>query len=372
MIRSFHNLYTLDLGFAADRLVVFGMDLFGSYADDAMIEFVQQLELRASAIPGVQDAAVTTGVPPRDRRERRVEIDKPDAEPARFVSFVAITPRFFETVDVALLAGRNFEEADGQPGAEAVLVNERFAQDFFPGENPIGKRLRFVAPPTLSASADRPAESWRTIVGVTPTIRQGAIQDGYLNSVVYAPYRQEPDGGAYLLVRTSSSLAEVSDAIRSEVQSMDPDQPLRPGETLDQWMARDRWPYRVFGTLFAALAAIALTLSSIGIYAVMARAVTNRTQEIGVRMAVGAQERQIVWLVLRRGLVQLGVGLSLGLAGAAVSSLLMVDLLVGIRPGDPTTLAAIAILLSGVSILACLIPARHAARIDPQAALRPE
>jgi ABC-type antimicrobial peptide transport system permease subunit len=213
---------------------------------------------------------------------------------------------------------------------------------------------------------------WRTIVGITPTIRQGSVEDGYLNAVVYTPLVQDVDRGAYLLVRSKLSLAVVSDLVRRELQAIDPNQPLRPGQTLEQWMASERWPYRVFGSLFAILALIALTLSSVGLYAVMSYAVAQRTQEIGVRMAVGAQPRQVAWLVLRRGLRQLLVGLAIGLVSAWALSRVMADLLVGVRPGDPATLAAIATLLTVVSIAACLIPARRAARVDPMIALRNE
>jgi ABC-type antimicrobial peptide transport system permease subunit len=137
-------------------------------------------------------------------------------------------------------------------------------------------------------------------------------------------------------------------------------------------MAAERWPYRVFGGLFAVLALIALTLSSVGLYAVMSYSVTQRTQEIGVRVAVGAQRGQVAWLVLRRGLRQLLIGLAIGLLSAWALSIVMADLLVEVRPGDPGTLIAIAILISVVSIAACLIPARRAARVDPVIALRAE
>ena len=141
------------------------------------------------------------------------------------------------------------------------------------------------------------------------------MEDGYLNAVVYTPYMQNVDRGAYLLVRSNLPLSAVSDLVRRELQAIDPNQPLRPGQTLEQWMASERWPYRVFGGLFAVLALIALTLSSVGLYAVMSYAVAQRTQEIGVRMAIGAQPGQVAWLVLRRGLRQLLFGLAIGLIG---------------------------------------------------------
>jgi putative ABC transport system permease protein len=186
------------------------------------------------------------------------------------------------------------------------------------------------------------------------------VQDGYINAVVYTPYMQNVDRGGYLLVRSNLPMVVVSDLVRRELQSIDPNQPLRPGQTLEEWMATERWPYRVFGGLFAVLAFIALTLSSVGLYAFMSYAVAQRTQEIGVRVAIGAQPGQVTWLVLRRGLRQLLFGLAIGLSSAWALSILMADLLVEVRPGDPATLASIALLMSVVSLAACLIPARRA------------
>jgi ABC-type antimicrobial peptide transport system permease subunit len=213
---------------------------------------------------------------------------------------------------------------------------------------------------------------WLTIVGIAPDIRQGSWQQGYLNPVVYIPYRQNPDGGAYLLVRSELPLATISDVVRRTVQRIDPVQPIRPPQTLETWIATERWAVRVFGGLFTILATIALTLSSVGLYAVMAYAVSHRTQEIGVRMAVGAQPYQLAWMVLRRGLWQLAIGLTLGTAGALGLSRVLAGLLVEITPGDPITFVGVAILLTVISFAACLLPTWRATRIDPVAALRAE
>jgi hypothetical protein len=141
-----------------------------------------------------------------------------------------------------VIRGRNFTDADGAPGVETVLINERLAEQYFPGEDPIGKRIRFTG---RRLTPEQPKDVWRTIIGVTPTIRQGSVQDAYLNAVVYVPFRQDPDNGAYLLVRSTLPLDTISNAIRREVQAIDPDQPLRAAETLEQWIERDRWIYRI-------------------------------------------------------------------------------------------------------------------------------
>ena len=161
-------------------------------------------------------------------------------------------------------------------------------------------------------------------------------------------------------------------AVRREVQAIDPDQPVFAIQTLEQKMAEARWPYRIFGALFAILAVLGLVMSAFGLYGVMSYSVTQRTQELGVRMAVGASRSQVMWLILKRGLAQLAVGLPIGLAGAFGLSVVLERIIVGLGPGDPLTLAAITVVLAIVSIAACLLPARQATRVDPVEALRAE
>ena len=187
---------------------------------------------------------------------------------------------------------------------------------------------------------------------------------------MYVPPRQEPPAGASLLVRSQLPPASLADSLRRAVQAVDADQPVFTIQTLDQMLNEDRWPFRVFGVMFGVFAVIALVLSSVGLYAVMAYSVTQRTSEIGVRMALGAQARQVRWMVLKLGLVQLTLGLSLGLAGAVFLSRLMEGMLVGVTSSDPFTFALITALLTVVSIAACLLPARRATLVDPLTALR--
>jgi predicted lysophospholipase L1 biosynthesis ABC-type transport system permease subunit len=252
------------------------------------------------------------------------------------------------------------------------VVNQRFAGQFFPGEDPIGRRIRFPPRSPAPGSPAPPPAVWRTIVGVSPTIRHNSPQDAEPAAVAYVPIRQEPLSGAALLVRSRLDPGVIMNAVRREVQAIDEDQPVFTVLTLNQMLMQQQWPFRVFGTLFAILAAIALVFSAVGLYAVMAYAVTQRTQEIGIRMALGAGGRQVSWLILRRGMAQLAVGLVLGLAGAWGASRALRPLLVQVTPTDPTTFATITILLSVVALAACVIPARRATRLDPLAALRVE
>jgi ABC-type antimicrobial peptide transport system permease subunit len=189
---------------------------------------------------------------------------------------------------------------------------------------------------------------------------------------VYLPHRQNPPGGIAILLRTRVPVGTMMTDVRKVVQSLDQDQPVFTGTTLENLLAQQTWPFRVFGTLFATFAIIALSLSAVGLYAVMAYSVNQRKSEIGVRMALGADSRQVSWLILRRGLVQLAIGVTIGLTGAYFLSQALGTVLVQITARDPVTFAGITILLTLVALAACIIPARRASRVDPLIALRAE
>jgi putative ABC transport system permease protein len=374
MIRSFMKLYVLDLGFSTDRLVTMRMQVPESKYTDAESRrrFFETLESRLAAVPGVEAVALTTGVPPHDGGERLLEIDTSPPQPVerlQFVSTVTISPSFFDVVGIKAVRGRTFDATDGAPGSETVIISERLASQFFPGENPVGRRLRFAQ---REPAPGQPPPVWRRIVGVTPSIRQGSPQDAHLNAVVYVPYRQDARGTVSWLIRSNLPIASTGEAVRRVVQQMDPDQPVFAMQTMDDHLRESRWPYRVFGSAFAIFAAIALALSSVGLYAVMAYSVMQRTPEIGMRMALGALPRQISWVILRRGLIQLLIGMTLGLAGAWGLSRMLGGILVAITPGDPLTFVAITALLMIVSLVACILPARQAMQVDPLVAIRAE
>ena len=216
-----------------------------------------------------------------------------------------------------------------------------------------------------------PAPKWLTIVGVSRALPETRDLDRQPPSLVYVPIRQEAPASASLLVRSRLDPGAVMNAVRQEVASIDPDQPVFTVQTVEQMQAQATWPYRVFGSLFALFALIALVLSAVGLYAVMAYSVTQRTQEIGVRMALGAKQGQVLWLVFKRGLLQLGIGLSIGLAGAYGLSRVLSPLLAsGVTATDPLTFASIAGMLTIVGLAASLVPARRATRVDPLVALR--
>ena len=321
MIRSFVALYSVDLGIRADDLVTMRLRLpEAKYRTaDARRMFFDRLESRLATIPGVEAVAVTTGVPPHDGGERLLETDAsaqtPDWRPL-FVGTVTVTPRFFDALGVPVVRGRQFQSRDGVPGTETVIINERLAAQYFSGQEPLGRRIRF----TTRDRSSGPSDPWRTIVGVVPTIKHGSPQDGYENAVVYIPYRQETPGTASLLIRSPLAPQSLMDTVRREVQAIDPDQPVWSIQTLSQVLAETRWWWRTWGTMFSVFALIGLLLSAVGLYAVIAYSVAQRTQEIGVRMALGAQRATVCWMVLKRAVAQLAIGLTLGLSGAFVLS----------------------------------------------------
>jgi ABC-type antimicrobial peptide transport system permease subunit len=241
----------------------------------------------------------------------------------------------------------------------------------FKGEDPVGQRITLVDSQPGSIDPALPSLTAQ-IVGVVPSIRQRGQNDPDPDPVVFLPYRMDSQRFAALLVRGTGDPTSLTSVVRDEMRALEPDLPLFDIRTLDESLSQQRWPFRVFGTLFTVFAIIALVLSAVGLYAVTSYSVSQRTQELGVRMALGAQPAQVLWLVLRRGLIQLAIGLPLGVAGAFGVGKLLESLLVQTSARDPLTILSITVLLVIVSVVACVWPARRATRLDPVSALRYE
>jgi predicted permease len=370
MIRSFLKMYTLDLGIDPDRLLTMRLGLAERKypTPESWADFHERLAERLNALPGVEAASVSLAVPVGGGDRQSVEFEGralPPGEQAPEVTVLAVGSRYFDAIGVGARRGRVLNATDGTPGAEAAVVNERFAARFFPDSDPVGRRIRLT-------EGRRQPSAWLVIVGVTPSIRQRDAQEIDPDAVVYIPFRQEPARFANLILRAHGDPASLAAAVRQEVQTVDPDQPVYSVYTMNEVLARSRWPFRVFGSMFGIFAAIALILSAVGIYAVMAYAVTQRTQEIGVRIALGARAGHVSWLVLRQGILQLCEGLVLGLAGGVGVSRLLQSLLVQVPPTDPVTFGFVTALLVLVTVAACLLPVRRATRLDPLVALRQE
>jgi predicted permease len=330
------------------------------------------MEERLRAVPAITSSAVTTNVPTFGGLQRQLTVDGRTTQPGEKlpdVTMVSVSAGYFETLGVKLQRGRMFTDADGTPGHDAAIVNQRFVTMHFQGEDPLGRRIR-LTDSTPQAQPPPPVDG--TIVGVVPTVRQRNFSEPDPDPVVYLPYRADPQRFMFLVVRGPGDAGRLTSVVREEMRSVEPDVPLFRIQTMDDLLAQQRWPFRVFGSMFAMFAFIALVLSAVGLYAVTAYSVTQRTAEIGVRMALGAQPGQVMWLVLRRALIQLGVGLPLGVAGAFGVGQLLKILLVQTSSRDPVTIGSIALLMILVSLAACVWPARRATRLDPVSALRYE
>ncbi len=343
---------------------------------------------RLAAIGAIDSATTATDWPLGGGRSIQLAIDgrtKP-GERQPIVTLLSVGAKYFDTLGIHVTRGRAFTDADWAPGAAHAIVNQRLADMFFKGgEDPLDRTIRLSDEvPTNIYGEGLPA---LTIVGVTtPNVIQRDV-DGHFSEpdpVVYIPHaaNAQQNAGVTLLVRTRGDPASATALLREEMRALDPDMPLfnipHPPDirssirTMEENLTRQRWPFRVFGTMFAAFAVIALVLSAVGLYTITAYGVTQRTQEIGVRMALGAEAPQVWWLIARRGLMHLAIGIVIGMPGALAVGRLLQSLLVQTTPWDPATLVGIASLLTVVAIAACYWPAQRATRLDPVVALRHE
>jgi predicted permease len=350
----------------ADQLMVARIELpQDRYKDvDARQRFYDQLLPRLTAIPGVTRASIVSNPPGLGSIDTHIEIEHaPVVDPAHRppVSFVVSSPGYLNTIRLPLLLGRDFSPIDGTPGHLAAIVTRETAQRFWPGHSAVGKRFRLYDDPGKPGA-------WMTVVGVSANVVQDVnSQNPY--PLLFQPFRQMDWGGMSLVVE---STANPTNAVRAAVQSLDQDLPLRDTYMLTGAIEHNQWYLHLFSKIFMGFALIALLMASVGIYAVLAQATSRRTQEIGVRIALGASIRNIMLLVMRRGLWQIAAGLALGLAAAFPAARLMASLPIGVSPTDPTVFLAVAAVLALVGLIACWLPARRAAALDPVQAIRYE
>jgi predicted permease len=373
MMRSFLAAYSMDVGLDTSRLLTMQMILPNRKypQQEDRVRFLQQVEDHLSTTGGITAVSTASNPPAGGGAGLRVELEGgrgAEGDRRAVVTMVSVGTRYFDALGLRV-RGRAFTELDGGPGRQVAIVNQRFADTYFAGQNPIDRRIRLAAD-----GPGAPAAEWLTIVGVVPNVRQRSTQDNRPDAVAYTPHRQNADmtGTAVVLARTIGEPGSASQALREAIRAVDPDMALYNVRTMDAILAQQRWPFRVFGTMFSVFAFIALVLSAVGLYGVTAYSVTQHTRDIGVRMVLGAEPGQVVWLFLRRGLLQLGVGLAVGVLGALGAGQLLQSLLVGTSPRDPVTLASIVTILVLVGAAACVWPARRATRLDPLVALRHE
>lgn len=370
MMRSFVAVYRADEIVDASPIMTYSLRPPAvRYRTAALrMAFFERLLQRLDGTPAVQSASITNAWPFGYTPQWRAAIDdgSPTDEHVAFTaSYVTAGPRYFETLGVTVVRGRDFDELDGSSGHDAAIVNQLLAARWFGGDDPIGRRIAFVDPGLRAA---KPYVA--TIVGISPTVRQTVLED--LSPVIYAPLRANPPAVGRLLVRGRAGTAPLTALVRDQLRAIDAELPLANPIPLDYMKSGSRWGHRVFGAMLAIFALIAILLAAIGLYATTAYAVTQRQQEIGVRVALGARVPQVLWLFVRGALAQLAAAVMIGLGGAYGVGTLLSGMLIQTPAHDPATLAALAVLLAAVVLAATVLPSRRAARIDPAIALRYE
>jgi putative ABC transport system permease protein len=372
MMRNLLTLSTMDPGVDTSSLIRMRLDLPApAYnAPEQRVMFYRRLDERLSET-GLR--ATIASVPPGSggvMRDITVEgrVDAPTATRPT-AAMVSIGDRYFDTIGARHIRGRMFAADDGVEGRAAAIVNERFASMHFGDESAVGRRIR-LSVPGRQATAQGSGAAWLTIVGVVSNVQQRPPIDGGFDPVVYVPLAVEADWGVNILVRSTSTVGLVVSQVQEQLRALDPDLPIFDSRTVDDFISYLRWAQRVFGSMFAIFAAIALTMATIGLYAVTAYAVSQRTREIGLRIALGAGARHVWWLATRRASVQLVTGLIIGLAGSLAALRVLPMQAVRTDGDNSVTLAVVTALLVLVALTACLIPARRALAADPVQTLK--
>jgi putative ABC transport system permease protein len=371
MIQSVLNINSRPLAIENTNLLMGRIDLpLAQYTDDAAwYGFYEQLVDRLQAHPDVIDATAAYSYPGMNSwvaSYRRRGIELPAGEQFPLTQYAAVMDNYAETLGLQLLRGRWFDARDAADSEPVAIVDARFAAQVFPGDDPIGRQIalapgRFDSPPT----------EWRTIVGVTEDVFMDGIGDTERPAAL-VPLKQKPYVLLTVAVRTRGAPLAFADTLRGTVHDLDPDVPVFRVRTYDSWIWAGNFDRRSISILFSVFAIVAVILAGAGIYAVLANSVSQRTREIGLRRAMGAQNRRVLNMVLGRGMLQLGIGVGAGFLFAVAFARLLSGYLHGVSPFDPFTLMFVALILFAVALLASLLPALCAMRVDPMEALRYE
>lgn len=374
MVKSFLRLQQTELGFKPGNLLTMRVALpWRKFNDEQGPErqrqFFRQLLERLSALPGVEAAAMTSNLPLSSERQEgkltfTVDGQSPDEQQHNpFVNDLSVSPNYFQTMGVELLRGRALNEFDTANTDRVGVISQRLAERAFPNQDPIGKRLKV-------GGVDSKAK-WTTIVGVARDVKHEEVAgEGGLD--LYVSANQVGDSSMYLLLRTKVPPQSLTDAATRAVWAADPEQSAFNIVTMEERIADTIWQRRLSGTLFLVFAGLALALASIGIYGVMSYGVSQRTREIGIRLAMGAQGSDVLKLIIVQGAKLVAIGLGLGLGIAFAFAKVMTGLLYQVSAADPIIYLLVPLLLAAVALLACYIPARRAMRVDPMIALRAE
>ncbi len=369
LLESMIHLVRQSPGFDPHNVLAFNINLpdvrYGK--PEQSIAFYEQLLGRLRAVPGVSSASAALPLPlSSDVIRTTFEIEgRPVAksdEPR--THFRSIDPEYFHTMRIPLIAGREFSARDKRDALQVVIVNQAFAQKFFPNEDPIGKHIK----PGIS---DNGPEKMREIVGVVGDVKHRALwSDSDPES--YVPYDQVAIGGMNLVMRTGGNPMSLLSAAREQVRALDSELPVYGAQTLGDYVSASIASRKFISILCGVFAAAGLLLAVVGLFGVMSYTVAQRTHELGVRAVLGAAELDILRLIVRQGMVMTLAGIAIGIVGALAVSRVLVSELFGIKPTDPLTFAGVALLLAGVALVACYLPARRATHVDPMVALRYE
>jgi putative ABC transport system permease protein len=369
MLKSFWRLQAVDPGFATERVLTAELDFpelrYPRGRDIAA--FGDRLLARLRALPGVESAGAVSNLPLRGDRKMNLsfEVDGNARDPREplLAVYASVTPGFFATVRLPLIRGRDFRDSDTRTSPKVAIVDRALADAVFPGRDPIGHRI--------SLEDDPKPEDWATIVGVVGGVRSETLAQAPPNQL-YMPYAQDAESGMAIVVRTSGDPRAAAADLRRAVAAVDPEEAVYGVMTMDEIVDSATGQPRFRALLTGVFAAIALLLAAIGIYGVLSYSVARRVHEIGIRVALGAERRDVLRLVVGRGMLLAVRGVAIGLAGGALAGRLVSGLLFGVTAADvPTFLAVPAVLLS-VAFGACLVPGLRALRVDPVVALREE
>jgi predicted permease len=369
LIRSFVRVQQVDPGFAPQNVLSMRMALVGpDYSEESRrVSFYQQLWERIRRLPGVEAAGGVSTLPLTGGIGwGSITIEGYDASSGQ--SMIQSDQRnasvgYFETMKIPLIRGRFFAEQDTKESVKVVIVDENMARTYWHNTDPIGKRLKFGGPDSKNP--------WMTVVGVVGNVKHYAL-DTDSRVALYTPHLQRGAGSLAVVARTSTDPAGFAAAITREARAIDPNLPIFDVKTMEQWRSESLARRRFAMLMLGLFAMVAMLLASVGVYGVLSYTVSQRTREIGVRVALGAQTRDVLRLVVRQGMSLAGIGVGIGLLAALGATRLMAGLLFGVRATDPLTFVAIALLLVIVALLACLLPARRATKVDPLVALRAE
>jgi putative ABC transport system permease protein len=372
MIKSFMRLQQVDIGFNPDKALAVSVPLPQTkYSkEDQQVAFFQQLLEKVRTLPGVETVGATSGVPlSRDDFVLAFKIQgQPELPPeaSQSTNYYSISADYFKAMGIPLLRGRVFNERDIKDSLPVAVINETMAKKVFSDEDPIGKRI------TFDTQSDKP--DWYEIVGIVGDVKHYGL-DRATTLQTYEPYTQQTLSNMTLIARATGDPTSLSAAIRQEVLNLDKEQPISNISTLDKYVSTSVAQQQFSTQLFGVFAAVAMALACIGIYGVLSYSVTQRTHEIGIRLALGAQASDVLQMVIKQGLFLTIVGIVCGIGAAIALAKLLTDfssLLFDVKATDPATFAVIALLLLCVALLACYVPARRATKVDPMVALRGE